>query len=426
MKIFVLLSLFFVGAFATATLNATEAEQKFNWAQNFFQHRQIHTLPAIASRGVSNSHLDALYNEGMMEIPSHSIYNTNTCPPSNALRTYQDRQRAINRRHEARTRHFWELQADYNECRRVWGELLNGNYDALPFVSPRIGGVAHPADWMASSNKTLADGTIRPMGIVNVFGYSHATYCALHPEKQVAPGFIRATYINQMVCNGGFCHFDVTSETSTFEQVLPDGTVVPAFIANLTTIGWVGFDDQDRIDSIEVDVKGISRLDFISPQLPTPFSITRDQATSAACFLTTGLLCITPSTVQFHASIYDPPTAPPGFADCYGYMYSLPLGSLGSAYWKTMQCKYTHTVLAADADMHCAHIGRSGGGQCRDRYDSNGGLDVNGLPDLTQSIDPHGIHYGPNYIEAHSLYFQNRAFDSREPLMEECLDRRTD
>jgi hypothetical protein len=222
---------------------------------------------------------------------------------------------------------------------------------------------------MPSTNMTMPDGTVRPKGIVNVFGYTHATYCALHPERQIAPGSISAVTFNAVSCQGGFCHFDVTSTTATFQQVLPDGTIVPPFVANLTTVGWVSFDDQDRINGIDASVKGLSRLDFIDPDFFTPFSLTRDEVTSAICFLTTGVLCVTPQTVQFPATPFDPVGVPPGFAACYGYMYTLPKGSLGSAYWKTLFCKNTHTVLAADApEMHCSHVGPSGGGQCQNRF----------------------------------------------------------
>lgn len=425
MKFFSLFALFTLFMSMIFGLNQTEAQSLFTAEDNYFKHRVIHRPVMTAARGAGPTRFEQLHEQAMMPVPTVTRSSASSaCPSNNALRQYQDTIRKINMLQETRIRAFWELQADYPTCVYTWDQIIQGNYDVLPYVSPNVSGVAHPADWMASGVKTMPNGMQMEVGLMNVFGYSHGTYCSVHPEKQVSPGYIQAVYINQVVCEGGFCHYDVTSQTATFEIQLPDGTVIPSFVANLTTVGWATFDSLNRINSLQADVRAIGRLSYIEPSFFNPFNLTRNDAVNAICFLATAVLCNTPTTNQFVATPFDPPSAS-GFVDCLTYMATLPTGDLGLGYGRNVQCKYIHNLLAADVPfMHCGHVGKSGAGQCHNRFIAGEGIDAQGNIDPSLAFDSYGNPYGPSYIEVYSSMLQKRAFDPRDPVREDCLDRR--
>jgi hypothetical protein len=420
--LFLVVALFMSMVLHIHGVSQSEAQAVFDDVDDYFRFRTIHTPSVPASRGPTR--FQRLHEKALVNLPqmSHSSASS-ACPSNNALRDYQDNIRKINMLQEARLRAFWELQADYPTCVYMWEQITLGNYNVLPYIAPNISGAAHPADWMASGPMTMPNGMVMESGMANLVGYSHGTYCAIHPEKQLAPGYVQAVYINQVVCEGGFCHFDVTTQTATFEIVYGNITI-PSFVANLTTVGYMTFDSQNRINSLQADVRFIDRLSFIDPSFNTPFTTTRNDAINGNCYLATSLLCTTPGTSQFAPSPYDP-VGSPGLIDCITYMQTLPTGDLGIAYGRNVQCKNTHTLLAADVPtMHCGHVGKSGAGQCRNRFIPGEGLNALGEIDATQAFDPYGIPYGPGYVEAYSTMLQKRAYDPRNTAKEACLNAR--
>lgn len=409
----------------TQALTQQEAQSAYNQVDDYFKHRTFSrpTIVGTASRGPSR--FERLHEDALINIPQISRVSASaSCRSNNALRTYQDHIRKINILHETRLRAFWELQADYPTCVYTWDQISQGNYAVLPYVAVNISGAAHPADWMANGLKTMPNGMIMETGMMNTVGYSHGTYCSVHPEKQLAPGSIIAVHVKIVQCEGGICSFEVVSTTATFEITLPDNTVIPSFVANLTTVGQMTFDSENRINTIQADVRFIDRLSFIDPSFYNPFNTTRLNTIYGVCYLATSVLCTSNTTSQFVPTPFDP-VGSPGFVDCVTYMSSLPTGDLGLGYGRNVQCKNTHTLLAADVPfMHCPHIGKSGGGQCANRWIAGEGLDAQGNIDPTKAFDPFGIPYGPSYIDDYSDMLHARAYDPRDPVMEECLDRR--
>jgi hypothetical protein len=144
----------------------------------------------------------------------------------------------------------------------------------------------------------------------------------------------------------------------------------PPATFNLSIFGFFTFDDNDKIQSIDISVPNLGKLlDAVGPAaLVTQLQQGRIQFTCQLLTLPSALSTNQTGTCGW----YDPFNAGPNplnqFNACVAFMNSIPFGSFNRMNANNVVCRFLHSLLTisspAAAAQHCPHTSIGGGGAC--------------------------------------------------------------
>lgn len=168
-------------------------------------------------------------------------------------------------------------------------------------------------------------------------------------------GFVQSVKFRTLACDSNVVHFRVDL---FFNQSLnPVGPPIKTF--NFTHVGYFAFDDDDLISVADItftnmgkaaDVPADSVVDFGQGPIPT-----REVIIQGLCYQAIPTYCT--GVNQQYASPQE----------CLDYLHSIPYGSFDRGNSRSVTCITVHSALIVQRpDVHCPHVGPTGGGKCID------------------------------------------------------------
>lgn len=212
--------------------------------------------------------------------------------------------------------------------------ILSGQLDLHPFISPD------------------SHSRFTPAGEFTGFEGFIEYYYGLGSTRA---GFVQETKFRTIACDNNVVHFRVDLLFNQLENPLAP----PIALFNFTHFGFFVFNKQNLIEVADVTFANMgitadipADAVVVIPPNPEPIR-TRDAFIAGLCFQVMPTFC-TGANQQFS----DP-------NECLGFMYSIPWGSFDRGNSNTLTCRLIHSgLVAARPDVHCKHVGPTGGGKC--------------------------------------------------------------
>lgn len=196
---------------------------------------------------------------------------------------------------------------------------------------------------------TVSDGRVDPAGEFHNFaGFTEYFYGTLWTGTTRVPH----VDIQQLLCNGN----KVSVRLNIFFQAYatPDGTEIIDYY-NLTQSGLFSFDENNLINGTDLIIHNIGKVS--DPRTPPGPDIL-----GAVCYMYFQAQC---TQADDAAGYYT------DMEDCFAHLSSIQFGSWNDLRSDTVLCRFYHALLALADKMHCAHVGKTGGGKCITRtYES--------------------------------------------------------
>ncbi|KAJ7243022.1 hypothetical protein C8J57DRAFT_1192059 [Mycena rebaudengoi] len=236
-----------------------------------------------------------------------------------------------------------------NWCQRN-KNTIQSIYDLTIFpanVNIILGGGAAVPPGLFNTNSV---GRVTPLGQFVGFEDSIEYFFGLAPvpTEQAPIGFTNATLVE---FTSGCPEVAASVVYLTLSVINSDGSTGP-FITTLKEMAFWHFDDDGAVLKYDAWVPGLDRFTAVT-RGSDPYSPAGANATIHQICDTQAVTCTGDNTQYSSAEA------------CVSVLQNKPLGRLDEAWGDNVQCRFIHLLLAAiRPEVHCAHVGPTGGGKC--------------------------------------------------------------